>query len=122
MSYTDAQDSAHRSQWRELSRNLVEREILYFISGSPDGVREPKIQTYMKEFFTYSFQGSIDPHLKKLAADGLITQEKTRSGATIWHANHSLVISIVQKELDELKHREENLRGLHAYLIDMYGV
>ncbi len=36
------EDHHHRTIWRDLSRNLSKREILYFISGSPDGVREPK--------------------------------------------------------------------------------
>ncbi len=121
MSHTETEVAAHRSQWRELSRNLTQREILYFVSGSPDGVRETKIRSFMHEVFRFSVQGSIDPHLKKLEADGLLTKESTRSGAIIWHANQPLVLDMVRRELEEMKHREDELRDLHAYLISMYA-
>lgn len=121
MSDTDAEVHTHRIQWRELSRNLTQREILYFISGSPSGVRETKIKSFMHDVFRFSFDGSIDPHLKKLEADGLLTKDSTRSGATIWHANQPLVIEMVQKELEEMKYRERELRDLHAFLIGTYA-
>ncbi|MFH0966230.1 MAG: hypothetical protein V1862_00895, partial [Methanobacteriota archaeon] len=84
MSHTDDEVNTHRTQWRELSRNLTQREILYFISGSPNGVRESKIKTFMNDVFRFSFNGSIDPHLVKLESDGLLTKECTRGGAMIW--------------------------------------
>ena len=121
MSPTDAEVNAHRTQWRELSRSLTQREILYFISGSPDGVREKKIKTFMHDVFRFSFNGSIGSYLEKLEADGLLSKECTRSGNTIWHANQPLVINMVQRELEELKYRESELRDLHAYLIGMYA-
>jgi len=121
MSPIDAEGNPHRTQWRELSRNLTQREILYYISGSPDGIRETKIKTFMHDVFKYSMNGSIEPHLVKLEADGLLHNECTRSGAKIWHANHPLVIDMIQRELKELKHRENDLRDLHAYLISMYA-
>ena len=120
MSHTDAEVNTHRAQWRELSRSLIQREILYFISGSPNGIRETKVKSFMQDGFKFSVNGSIEPHLGKLEADGLLTKECTRSGATIWHANQPLVIDMVQKELVELKHRETELRDLHAYLIGTY--
>lgn len=121
MSDTDAEVHAHRSQWRELSRNLTQREILYFVSGSPNGVRETKIKTFMQDVFKYSMNGSIEPHIKKLESDGLLTKESTRGGATIWHANHAQVIDLVQRELEEMKYHEKELRDLHGYLIEMYS-
>jgi len=120
MSDTDTEVQAHRSRWRELSRNLTQREILYFISGSPNGIRESKIKSYIHEVFKFSVNGSIEPHLKKLESDGFLTKESTRSGATIWHANHPLVIDMIQKELEEMKHHETALHDLHGYLISMY--
>lgn len=121
MSHTDAEIQIHRTQWRELSRNLTQREILYFISGSPDGVRETKIKSFMYDVFRFSFNGSIESHLKKLEDEGLLTTERTRSGAIIWHANQPRVIDMIQRELEELKYRENELQDLHAYLISMYA-
>lgn len=121
MVQSDNDIQAHRSEWRELSRNLTQREILYFVSGSPDGVRETKIKSFMHEVFKFSVSGTIDPHLKKLEADGLLTKEYTRGGAEIWHANQPLVITIIQHELEAMKHREAELRDLHTYLISMYA-
>lgn len=74
----------------------------------------------MQDHFKYSFQGSIQPHLKKLEADGLITKETTRSGAIIWHANQCRVIDIIQNELAVLKQRENELQDLLAFLEELY--
>lgn len=120
MNQLDDTISLHRSEWRKLSQDLTGREILYFISGSPDGVRETKIKTFMHEVFKFSFSGSIEPHLEKLENDGFISKETTRSGARIWHANHKKVIKKVSNELQEIKFREEELRELHAFLINTY--
>lgn len=117
---TDTEVFTRRSQWRELCRSVIDHEILYFISSSPEGVRETKIKNFMQEVFKFSFHGSIESHMTKLESEGLITKESTRSGARIWHANQPLVIDLVQKERDELKHRESELRDLHEYLIDLY--
>ncbi len=121
MTQSDDIVNLHRTEWRELSKNLTGREILYFISGSPDGVRETKIKSFMHDVFKFSFSGSIETHLEKLEKENLITRETTRSGARIWHANPDKVIELVRKELEEMKHREEELRELHGYLIGMYG-
>ncbi|NLV26759.1 MAG: hypothetical protein GXY48_06295 [Methanomicrobiales archaeon] len=121
MSPTDDEVKARRIKWRELCRSHTEHDILYYISSYPDGVRETKIKTYMQDVFKYSFQGSIETHLKKLEVDGLISKERTRSGAAIWHANQSLVIEMVEKEREVLKQRESELRVFYSYLIDMYG-
>jgi hypothetical protein len=120
MSSSEAEENTHRSQWRELARSLSQREILYFISGAPNGVRETKIKTFMNDVFKFSINGSIEPHLEKLESDGFLTKESTRGGAIVWHANQSLVIDMIQKELDELKHRENELCDLRAYLLGMY--
>lgn len=74
----------------------------------------------MQDHFKYSFQGSIQPHLKKLEADGLITKETTRSGAIIWHANQCRVIDIIQNELTVLKQRENELQDLLVFLKELY--
>jgi hypothetical protein len=121
MTDTDTQAQIHRRQWRELSRNLTQREIVYFISGSPNGVRETKIKSFMHDACKYSINGSVESHVKKLESDGLITKESTRSGAIIWHANQDRVIEMIQKELEEIKYRENELRDLHTYLISMYS-
>lgn len=71
--------------------------------------------------FRFSFNGSLESHLKKLETDGFLTKDCTRGGATVWHANQRLVIGVVQRELEELKHRENELRDLHAFLIDTYA-
>lgn len=121
MSQIDPEVHTHRSRWRELSRNVTQREIVYFISGFPDGVRETKIKSFMHEVFKFSFNGSIESHLEKLDADGLLTKECTRSGAKIWHANPPIVIEMIQKELEEIKYHEKELRDLRTYLIGMYA-
>ncbi|PWR74016.1 hypothetical protein [Methanospirillum lacunae] len=121
MTHSDDQSGYHRSEWRKISQDLTGREIVYFISGSPDGVRETKIKSFMHDVFRFSFSGSIEPHLEKIEKDGLISKETTRSGARIWHANHDKVIEMVTNELDEMKYREKELRELHAFLINTYG-
>lgn len=121
MAHEDAEGNTHRAEWRELSRNLTQREILYFISGSPDGVREPKIKSFMQDVFKYSFHGSVESHLKELESEGLLTKECPRRGAAVWHANQPRVIETVQKELKELKFREKELLELQEYLDEMYG-
>jgi hypothetical protein len=121
MSDTNVEANTHRTNWRELSRNLTQREILYFVAGSPDGVSEKKIKTFMHEVFKYSFNGSVESYLEKLEDDGLLSKEYTRSSVKIWHANQLLVIDMVKGELEELKYRENELRDLHSYLISMYA-
>jgi len=121
MAQSDDSSNIHRTEWRELSKDLTAREILYYISGSPDGVRETKIKSFMHDVFKYSFSVSIETHLEKLEKENLISRETTRSGARIWHANQEKVLELVQKELEEMKYREEELRELHGYLVSMYG-
>jgi len=121
MSLTDDEVRTHRTRWREISRSLTQREILYYVSGSPDGVRETKIKTYMHEVFKFSVDGTIEPHLKKLEGGCLLTKEYTRGGAVIWHANHPAVIDMIQQELEEMKYHETEIRELHAYLISTYA-
>ncbi|WP_319540848.1 hypothetical protein [uncultured Methanospirillum sp.] len=121
MTQSDDSSNLHRTEWRELSKDLTGREILYYISGSPDGVRETKIKSFMHDVFKYSFSVSIETHLEKLEKENLISRETTRSGARIWHANQDKVLELVQRELEEMKYREEELRELHAYLVSMYG-
>jgi len=115
------EDHHHRTIWRDLSRNLSKREILYFISGSPDGVREPKIREFMKDVFKFSFQGSVESHLKELEAECLVTKETPRRGAPVWHANPSLVLEMVRNELNAMKFREKQLLELQEYLDEVYG-
>lgn len=115
------EENAHRTRWRELSQNLTEREILYYVSGSPDGVREQAIKTFMKDVFKYSFHGSVETHLKALESKDLITKESPRRGTPLWHANHSEVMTLIQKELEEMKIREDELRDLLAYLKEIYA-
>ncbi len=121
MAQSDDSSNLHRTEWRELSKDLTGREILYYISGSPDGVRETKIKSFMHDVFKYSFSVKIETHLEKLEKENMISRETTRSGARIWHANQEKVLELVQKELEEMKYREEELRELHAYLVSMYG-
>ncbi len=121
MADTDAGLHSHRSEWRELSRSLIQREVLYTISGFPDGVREAKIKTLMHDVFKYSFQGTVAPHLKELEENGFLSKESTKSGAIIWHADHAKVLNLVEQERAAMKHREAELRELHAYLVEMYG-
>ena len=77
--YQTDEEQSHRSEWREISRDLSKREILYFISGSPDGVREPKIKEFMKDVFKFSFHGSVESLLKELETEGLVTKETNLS-------------------------------------------
>lgn len=121
MSDADAGANSPRLRWRELCRNQTPREILYYVAGSPDGVRETKIKSFMHEGFRISIQGSIDQHLKTLEAEGLLTRESTRSGAVIWHADEQRVLELVQKELEKLEIRVRELRDLQEYLVGMYA-
>lgn len=121
MALTDNLDIIKRNEWRELSRDVTRREILYFISGSPDGVREPKIKDFMKGVFKYSFQGSVESHLKELEADGLVTKEVPKRGAPVWHADPSRVMEMVEREIDALKYREKELLNLKEFLEEIYG-
>lgn len=98
MARTEKEDVSSRNEWRELSRNLASREILYFISGSPDGGRKPKIKDFIKDVFQYSFQGSVESHLKELEADGLVTKEIPKRGAPVWHAVPLRVMEMVKRD------------------------
>lgn len=119
--YQTDEGQSHRSEWREISRDLSKREILYFISGSPDGLREPKIKEFMKDVFKFSFHGSVESLLKELETEGLVTKETPRRGAPVWHANPPQVMEMVQKELKAMKYREKELLDLQEYLDELYG-
>lgn len=75
----------------------------------------------MQDVFKYSFHGSVESHLKELESAGLLTKECPRRGAIVWHANQPQVIETVQKELEELKFHENELREFCEYLKEMYG-
>ncbi len=115
MAKAEDDEVSNRNEWRELSRDLTSREILYIISGSPDGVREPKIKDFMKDVFTYSFQGSVESHLQKLEADGFVTKEVPKRGAPVWHANPFRVREILKREIAALKSREKALYIHYRY-------
>lgn len=121
MTEQDDEGKTHRTKWRELSQNLTQREILYVISGSPDGIRETKIKTHMQDVFKYSFHGSIESHLKALETENLLNKEIPKRGVPLWHANQSKVLEIVQEELEEMKFREQELREFYEYLKELYG-
>jgi hypothetical protein len=107
--------------WRDLSGNLSKREILYFISGSPDGLREPKIKEFMKDVFKFSFHGSVESNLKDLEAEGLVIKETPQRGAPVWHTYPSLVMEMVRNELNAIKFREKQLLELQEFLDEVYG-
>lgn len=121
MSPVDEKEEIHRSRWRELSQTVTDREILYYISGFPEGVRHTKIKSHMKEVFRFSFHGSAESHLEAMESEGLVTRERTRSGASVWHASPSRVMDLIREELREINHRERELRDLLTYLTELYA-
>lgn len=121
MTLTDDEGAARRAQWRALCQNLTDREILYFVSGSPDGVREKRVKDHMQDVFKYSFHGSVGSHLEKLATDGYLSKESTKSGAAVWFANPRTVMDLIRTELAAMKAREQELKELYTFLENTYG-
>ena len=121
MTQADDEGRAWRARWRDMCQNLTDREILYFVSGSPDGVREKRVKDHMQDVFKYSFHGSVGSHLEKLAADGYLSKESVKSGAAVWFAHPQPVMDLIRTELAAMKTREQDLKDLYSFLENTYG-
>jgi hypothetical protein len=74
----------------------------------------------MKDVFQYSFQGSVESHLKELEAEGLVTKKIPKSGAPVWHADPLRVMEMVKRDHCTEK-KEEELMNLKDFLDEIYG-